>query len=78
MPLHSRCHDGMPVIQGEKALFNLSLKPELHAIGRKPYSQALSPKAVIALQPFLETVVNRKILRLEGLAKSGQVSALFR
>ena len=65
----------MPVVSGKKALVNLSLQPELHAIGRKPYSEALSPKAVLELQPYLETVVNRKILKLEGLARGDQVSS---
>lgn len=64
----------MPVAPGEKALINLSQQPRLHAIGRKPYSEALSPKAVLELKPYLDTVVKRKILELEGLAKRGQVS----
>lgn len=66
----------MPVVlPGEKALNNLSVQPGLHAIARKPYSEALSPKAVLELQPVLETVVKRTILKFEGLAKSGQVGA---
>lgn len=63
----------MPAFLGEKALINLSLQPKQHAIGRKPYSEALSPKAVLELQPYLEAVIERKILKFEGLADSGQV-----
>lgn len=51
----------------------MSLQPQLHAIGRKPYSECLSPKAVLELQPYLETVVRRKLLKFESFAKSGQV-----
>eukprot|EP00903_Cladosiphon_okamuranus_P015049 g13922.t1 len=59
-------------ILGEKALINLSVQPQLHAISRKPFSKALSPKAVLELQPFLETIIKRKMRKLECLANSGQ------
>lgn len=58
---------------GEKAFINLSREPELHAIGRKPFSEALSPKAVLGLQLSVETVAQTMMLRLEGLANAGQV-----
>lgn len=65
----------MPVESGHKALSNLSEQPRLHTIGRKPYVDALSPKGVLELQPFLETVIKGKIRKLEDLARSGEVGA---
>eukprot|EP00903_Cladosiphon_okamuranus_P015051 g13924.t1 len=59
-------------ILGEKALNNLSVQPQLHGAVRKICSKALSPKAVVGLQPFVETVVKRKMLKFERLANSGQ------
>ena len=63
------------VTPGDKGLSSYGLQPKLHAIGRKPYSEALSPKAVLELQPYVESVVTKKILELEGFAESGQVGA---
>lgn len=60
-------------ISGEKAFVNLSLQPKLHAIGRKPFSEALSTKAVLGRQRSMETIVERTMLRLEGFAEAGQV-----
>ena len=53
----------------------MSEQPKLHAIGRRPYSDALSPKAVLELQPFMEAVVQRKMLKFGDLAKTGRVGA---
>ncbi|CAN0034904.1 unnamed protein product [Scytosiphon promiscuus] len=63
-------------ILGEKSFINLSAQPELHAIGRKPLSQALSPKAVLELTPTMRASVDKLITRLEGFAESGQEVAL--
>ena len=67
----------MPNEPGEKALINLSVQPKLHAIGRKPLSEALSPKAVLELQSNLNAVLEKLVLRLEGFAESGQVGVIF-
>ena len=58
---------------GEKALVNLSEQPSVHAIARKPFSEALSPQAVLELRSYLNAVLEKSILRLEVFAESGQV-----
>lgn len=63
----------VPIGPGEKSLVNLSEHPEQHATGRKPLSEALSPKAVLELQPNVNAILEKLILRLEGFAESGQV-----
>jgi len=67
----------MPIGSGEKSLLNLSEQPQQHAIGRKPLSEALSPKAVLELQPNVNAILEKLILRLEGFAKSGEVGVRF-
>ena len=61
---------------GDKALSSYGLQSKLHAISRKPFSEGLSPKAILKLRPYVETVVNKKILEWEGFAESGQVGAV--
>lgn len=64
-------------LPGEKALTAYGLHPKLHAISRRPFSKALSPNAVLETQPYLNAIVERKILQLEGFAKRGQVGVNF-
>lgn len=60
-------------LSGDKGLTSLGVQPELHAIVRKTYSEALSPMAALEFQTYLDVIVKRKVLALEGFAKSGQV-----
>lgn len=63
-----------PIGAGGKSLLNLSVQPKVHAMARKPLSEALSPKAVLELQSAVDAVLDKLILRFEGFAESGKVS----
>lgn len=54
---------------------NLSTQPELHAIARRPLSQALSSEAVHGLTATIAAIVDNLITKLERFAESGQVRA---
>ncbi|CAM9562186.1 unnamed protein product [Ectocarpus sp. 12 AP-2014] len=60
------------VVAGEKAVSNLGTQHEVHTIVRRVYGEALSPKAVLRLQPLLEASLGRLVLRWEELAETGQ------
>ncbi|CAM9562395.1 unnamed protein product, partial [Ectocarpus sp. 12 AP-2014] len=57
---------------GEKSISTLGTQEEAHAIGRKVFSEALSAKAIIKLQPILESALQKVVLRWEECAKTGQ------
>ncbi|CAM9885429.1 unnamed protein product [Ectocarpus sp. 4 AP-2014] len=59
-------------VVGEKAVSNLGTQHEVHTIVRRVYGEALSPKAVLRLQPLLEASLGRLVLRWEELAETGQ------
>jgi len=51
----------------------MSQEPKAHATARMPLSKALSPRNVLELQPFLDDVLERLIVKFEGYAETGQV-----
>ncbi|CAM9217969.1 unnamed protein product [Ectocarpus sp. 8 AP-2014] len=59
-------------VVGEKAVSNLGTQHEVHTIVRRVYGEALSPKAILRLQPLLEASLGRLVLRWEELAETGQ------
>ncbi|CAM9850857.1 unnamed protein product [Ectocarpus sp. 8 AP-2014] len=60
------------LLAGEKSISTLGTQEEAHAIGRRVFSEALSAKAIIKLQPILESALQKVVLRWEEYAQTGQ------
>lgn len=61
---------------GEKALTNIKVEGNSYTDGRKIFAEALSPQAVLKLQPIAEASVTRMMGRLEKFAQSGEVGVI--
>ena len=59
---------------GAKSVTSLGSEPKAHASTRKVFSMALSPKAVVELQPIVEASFEKRVLQWAKFAESGEVS----
>ena len=63
----------MPFFAGPKALSTLGDKTSTFNTLREIYKEALSPKAVVEITPFVESCITRRAQSWDQMAKKGEV-----
>ena len=80
IPIHLSFYSGFfvfgpnrSIVLGPKSLLSLVLKPKHHAAAMRVFDNALSPRAMVNLQPTIEGAVAKLVARWHTCAASGEV-----